>query len=97
MQRTLSVERLYSLGDFKNIKFTDTITDIPQELSLNPNAMKLISYLQLTEIELSHKRYIKLGLMLPARPDQIDATLELIEEERSRTFTELLEEINKEK
>lgn len=96
MNRTISVERLYSLGDFKNIKFNDTITDIPQNIALNDKAMGLLHYLQLTEIEHAHKRYLKLGLMLPARPEQIDATLVLLEEERSRTFQELLQELSKE-
>jgi hypothetical protein len=95
MNKKISVERLYSLGDFKNIKFYDEISDIPENVALNEKAMSLLHFLQLLEIESSHKKYLRLGAMLPARPEQIDAAIELIENERSRTFVELTAELYK--
>ena len=32
MKRKLSVERLYTLGDYRNIKIINEITDVPEEL-----------------------------------------------------------------
>ena len=97
MNRKVNIERLYSLGDFKNIKFSDEISEIPEAISLNSKAMSLLYYLQLLEIEFDHKRYLKLGFKLPAKPEQIEEAAAIIEEERARTFAEFLEEIkNKE-
>jgi hypothetical protein len=48
------------------------------------------------EQEKAHKRYLALYKKFPASMDQIDQTAEIIEEERTRTFTEFLEELNRE-
>jgi len=60
MKRTLTTTRLFSLGDFKNISFSDTIEDIPEELAFNEYAMNLLRSLQLFQLERAYLKYLKL-------------------------------------
>lgn len=60
MEREIKTSRLFSLGDFKNISFSDTITGIPEGIALDENAMKLLRSLQLFQIERSFLKYMKL-------------------------------------
>lgn len=97
MNKTLSAERIYSLGDYQNIKFTDTITEIPEAIALNPNAVQMIRYLQIVDMEWSFINYMNLRNRQPkigAALETIEKALEFIEEERTRTFQRLLEAIN---
>lgn len=95
MDRKLYVERLYSLGDFKNIKFSDEITGIPDEISNNQEAMKLLHYLQLIEIEFSFSRYVVLeNKFYGPQKMPLDSILEYLENERTATFESLLKVIN---
>lgn len=94
MEKKISTERLYSLGDYKNIKFSDEITGIPDEISNNPEASKLLRYLQLLEIEYSYSRYMLLAEKLYGQKLPLDEVLETLERERSIVFEELLKVIN---
>lgn len=97
MNKTLSAERIYSLGDYQNIKFTDTITEIPEALALNPDALKKIRYLQIVDMEWSFINYMNLRYRQPkigSALETIEVALEFIEEERTRTFQQLLDAIN---
>lgn len=93
MNKSISVERIYSLGDYQNIKFTDTILEIPQAILENADAMKNIRYLQLVDVEWAYLRYMKLRSLLPQ--GRLDEALEYVETERARTFEDLLKEIRK--
>lgn len=97
MNKSTTAKRIFSLGDYQNIEFTDTITEIPEELALNHDAMRLVRYLQLVDIEWSYIRYMKLRASTPklTNIDSIEQAIEFIEEERTRTFNELLEQIKK--
>ncbi len=55
--RNLVVERLFPLGDYKNIKFIDSIDNIQFPLSINNEFISLIRYLQLVEIEITYRLY----------------------------------------
>lgn len=92
MNKTISLERIFSLGDYQNLKVTDTITEIPDAVASNSEAIKLLRYLQLVDIEWSFIRYMKLRASEPklSNPEAIQAALEFIEEERITTFTSLL-------
>jgi hypothetical protein len=94
MQRSLRIERLFGLGNFSNIKFVDEITEIPESVALNQKAVSLITQLQMLEIERAHARYVLLGKTLPATPEQIEKTAEILEQARSRVFEEFLAELN---
>jgi hypothetical protein len=96
VNKTLSAERIYSLGDYQNIKFTDTITEIPEAIALNPTAVQMIRYLQIVDLEWSYINYMNLRAKQPKiiKPEDIEQALEFIEEERTRTFERLLNEIS---
>jgi hypothetical protein len=91
MNKSLSVERLYSLGDYKNIKFSDTITDIPGHVALDQDVMKLLSYLQIVDIELSFNRYKE--LVTRAGTEKSEDILAFLEEERTLTFQNLVDRL----
>lgn len=93
MNKSLAVERIYSLGDYQNIKFTDTITEIPETIMTNPNAMKLLRYLQIVDLEWGYLNYMKLRAERPQ--GSLDEVFEFIENERTVTFEQLLEAISK--
>ena len=59
MDRSVSVTRTYSLGNYKNIKFSDTISDIPEELAISPEVMNTLKFLQIVSIEKSYFDYVK--------------------------------------
>lgn len=92
MNRNLRTERLFSLGDFKNIKFCDEITEIPQELILNKEAMSHLYFYQLLQIEQAFIKYMKLSDEL-IRLGQYEKMLEYIEELREQNFKDILESL----
>lgn len=98
MNKQLSVERIFSLGDYQNIKFTDTLTEIPEAILLNPEAVKLIRYLQLVDVEWSYLNYMDLRRKQPkiTKTEDLEAALTFVEEERTRTFEQLLHSIKEE-
>jgi len=57
MKRSLSTERTYSLGDYKSLKISDKIEEIPEELAMNPEFMETFRHLQLMEIEKAYYDY----------------------------------------
>ena len=93
MDRTITTRRLYRTADYENIEFTDVITDVPEEIWKNNDASKLLRYLQLVEVEYNFLRYKSLQSKLGKTPT-VDKLMELIEEERTRTFDELFQIIS---
>ncbi len=59
MNRTLGMERLYTLGDFKNIKVTDTITDIPVEFLTDVEVIGALRFLQLLQSDKTYLYYLE--------------------------------------
>lgn len=84
MNRNLHVERLYSLGDYKNIKFSDTINDLPLDLTLNTELLSAIRYLQMISMEKALRNYLELKEKLgKLGPEQ---ELEYLEEQEFNTL-----------
>lgn len=91
LQRTFKTERLYSLGDYKNIKFTDEIIDVPADIAFNPEVVSRIRLLQLIGVELSFKRYQDLGKELTGKtPEQMAEYLEKVKTETTEELVGLL-------
>jgi hypothetical protein len=61
MTRSLSVERTYALAQYQNIKLFDSFNQVPYEFMLNQEMINKIRYLQLIDLELAYRRYIKLA------------------------------------
>lgn len=99
MNKTISIERIFSLGDYQNLKATDTITEIPDAVASNPDAIRLLRYLQLVDIEWTYIKYMKLRSSEPklSNVEAIETALSFIEDERRTTFVELLTAISTDK
>ena len=95
MNKQIAVERIFSLGDYQNIKVTDTITELPEIVASNPEAMKLLRYLQLVDVEWTYINYARLRALEPklTSSEAIESAMNFIEEERTQTFESLLEAI----
>jgi hypothetical protein len=93
MNRTLSVERIFSLGDYQNLKVNNTLTDIPEEVVSNPDDERLLRDLQLLDVELTWLRYAQIKLSYPkiTTDEAVNTALETIEEQRRLTFEKLSE------
>jgi hypothetical protein len=96
LNRTLRVKRLWSMGNYNNVELYDEIVEIPEKVALSPKATGLLYYLMILEQEKAHKKYLNLYKKFPANMEQLDQTAEIIEEERSKTFLEFIEELNRE-
>jgi hypothetical protein len=97
MNKEISVERTFQFVQYEPLKFTDTITEIPDTVASNPDAMKLLRYLQLVDIEWSYLTYMELRLAEPklATTGAVKEAREFMEAERTVTFEKLLESIRK--
>ena len=60
MERTLRVKRIFTMGQFQNLEIGDEITNIPENIAKNEEALSLISYLQLLLTERKYNRYLQL-------------------------------------
>ena len=69
VERKISTERLYHLGDYKSLRVGDSmynrpkvaneISGIPEELWLNPEFINKLRYLQLVQMETVYFKYIE--------------------------------------
>jgi len=83
-ERSLGVERLYSLGDYKNIKFSDVINGIPEELYMYDDAIKKIRLLQIIDIEIMFRKYLELFKQLNGM--DYETAMEYLEDLRVNTI-----------
>jgi len=84
MNRSLSVERTYALAQYQNIKLHDSISDLPEEVLSNTELVNKIRYLQLLQLEVDYRSYLKLVEML-SQYDMATA-LQTLEEEKINTI-----------
>ena len=84
MNRNLTAERLYSIRQYENIKLTDTIEDLPDEIALDPGWVNDLRYLQFVELELSYRRYLDLIKNLNSL--DLDNSLAFLEQEKTNTI-----------
>lgn len=92
MNVKLNADRLYSLGDYKNIRFTSELTDLPPELISN-GAINLLRYWQLLDLEISFNKY--LNLIRKVNELSKEDVLAFLEEERQQNLNDLKDVIFK--
>lgn len=91
MNRSLAVERVFPLGEFRNIKFHDEINDIPEKVCLNEEVMAKIRYLQMVDVEIAYRDYLRLMEKAnTVKTEELAKAIEFLETERNS----VLEEIN---
>jgi len=93
MERNLEVKRLYSLGDFKNIEFRNSLVNIPEHLANNDKVVSLLYFQQVLSCEIAYRKYYE--LINKISKDKIEDVLKVLEEEREQTLVELMQEIEK--
>ena len=86
MEKTLYCERLYSLGDFKNIKFSQAITQIPESFASNPEAVNFLYVDMFLSMELAYRKYYAMVENL-ARERVVDV-ISTLHTEQERNFAE---------
>jgi hypothetical protein len=71
MKRNLGLERVFKLGDFKSMRVSSDVLDIPEELALDKEFMVRLRLLQLIEIDRAFYQYrIQAGDMNEFETDQ---------------------------
>jgi len=94
MERKIGMERLFSLGQFKNLRITDEISGIPQELWMNPETMALLRQLQYAQTEKEYLKYVLYSESMNnpiARPADIEEAIERLDAHRATTLENLKE------
>lgn len=87
MEKTIYAERLYSLGDFKNIKFSQAITQIPEHIASNPEIMNFMYVDMFITMELAYRKYYAMVENL-AREKVVDV-ISALQTEQERNFNEM--------
>ncbi len=93
MERSLGVERLYPLGDYKNIKFVNNLSGIPEELASNDRVVSLLFLQQALSCEIAYREYY--DTIDRIAKEKIQNALGYLQEQREQTLAELYEEIEK--
>lgn len=91
MENSIGVERVYNLGDYKSLRISSHISNIPENLLLNYEFMEKLRGFQLLEIERTFYKYINLSKDLIDKYEEDHERLEAISEISSNIFVELLE------
>lgn len=85
MNRSIKIERLYALGDYKNIKIIDELHDIPESVALNAELMGKLYSLLFTNVDLQYYRYFlsfrNTALMVDVKvPETMEKAIEVLSE-----------------
>jgi len=57
MKRNIGLERVFKLGDYKSMRITTDVFDIPEELALDEAFMSQVALLQLIEADRAFYQY----------------------------------------
>lgn len=61
MERNIGFERVFWLGDYRNIKITDLMVNVPERVVLNDELVGELMYYQMLTIEKAFRRYLQLA------------------------------------
>ncbi len=87
MERQISIERLYSLGNYKNIKLGNVIDGIPENLWTRPDVMGSLQFLLMLAVEVDFRRYQKLNQEIGGL--SLEESLEKLSDMRDDTYQEI--------
>ena len=90
------MERLYNLGDFKNIKFGDEFIDIPEEFMFDTEFVGNLKMLQLLGVESVYREYLKLQHDELVGKD-LEEALERLYELRDEMYESIMSKLDKDK
>lgn len=90
MKRSIKIDRLFSLGQYKNIRLEDGIDDIPLNLWTNKEVMENLTFLVMVAVELSFRRYLKLSEKI--QDMTLENSIEYLDKVKSDTY-ELIKQL----
>ena len=96
MKRTLKIDRLYSLGDWKNVRFGDEFVDVPEEYILDTDFIANLRMLQLLGVEILYREYLKLQHDELVGKD-LEGALERLYELRDEMYESIVSILDKDK
>ena len=94
MNRSIGMERVYFLGDYKSLRVTDYANDIPEELALNEEFMTNLRSLQLEAAERAYYSYSLLSKELKDETEIDFERLNILIELETDTYKKLIELYN---
>jgi hypothetical protein len=87
VKRSIGVERIYNLGDYNNIKLSEYLNDVPEDLWTNERFTNRVRLLQLLSLEATFRKYQALHESLNRLP--IEEALPKLEELSVGVMTEI--------
>jgi len=60
MNMNLKIKRIYNLGNYSNVEFTEEVNDIPETLVFNKEVMYKLRKLMMLNVERSYRSYLEL-------------------------------------
>ena len=96
MNRNLRIERLYPLGDYKNIKFYDEIEGVPEELAYNKEVVGLLQIMLMLQCDRGYLEYKKMLGDLTAKMN-VDEMIAYVDDLREQTLQTLNNYVNNKK
>jgi len=88
MNRSIKMDRRYTLGDYKYITLEDEVTDIPQDLAFSSDFVSSVRFLQLLSFEIAYRKYIQLVAKYPHSMD-IEKAVAALEQLRDEEISKL--------
>lgn len=86
-KREIKVHRTYFLGNFKNIRIESGISNLPENLWTNPEAMDLFGSLLLIYVERDFRKYQ--ALLGKVGEISLEESLALLNDMRDETYKEI--------
>ena len=96
MKRALKIDRLYSLGDWKNIRFSDEFLGIPEKYLLDKDFVNNIRMLQLLNVEVTYREYLKLQHD-ELKGKDLEEALERLYELRNEMYESIMSRLDNDK
>jgi hypothetical protein len=87
MNRSLGIERVFSLGDYKSIRFSDIINELPQEVMLNQELIDKLRYLQMLNVDAAYQLYVDMNRRINRIPEE--EKLSFLIEEKLNTLDDI--------
>lgn len=80
MKKSIGIERTYFLGQFKNIKYSTKVEDIPENLLLNPQFIEALKTSMYLEADRAYFEYMKNSLTVAPEKVSPEEALAMIDE-----------------
>ena len=91
MDRSIGMERTFVLGQYKNIKLSDYISNIPEDILGNNDAMNALRLLQILHVDSTYMKYLKKSVTMRGidyhnNPQLIEEVIEGLDKAKVTTF-----------